>query len=135
MKKLFLFAVVVFTLCGCTNNQLIGTWQAASSEEDGRLSIAVGGVQTFTFESNGDYHSNVEIQAKLGENSSTASVEIKGTWEMVDDNHYRVKTTKAIISEEEMDNITDEMYTIISLNDEALETMNKGQKKLYRRIK
>jgi len=134
MKKLLLFIVVLFALCGCTKNKLIGTWQAYSSNEDERLKIAVGGIQTFTYEANGDYHSNVEIQAKLGEKSTSVTMEIKGTWEMVDDSHFRVKTTTASISGEEMKNETDETYTILSIDDNILEIMHNGSNKKYKRV-
>lgn len=135
MKKLFFLFTLVFALCSCSRNQLVGTWQSFTSQEDDKYSIAMGGIQTFTFESNGDYHSNIEIQAKLGEKSTSVTMEIKGTWEMIDDTHYRIKTTKAILSGEEMENVTDETYTILSLSDDTLEAMNKGTTKKYKRIK
>ena len=135
MKKLFLLAIVVFALCGCTKNQLVGTWQFNTSEEDDRYSVAMGGIQTFTYEANGDYHSIVEIQAKLGEKSTSVSMEIMGTWEMIDDTHFKVKTTKAILSGKEMENVTEETHTILALDDKTLETMSQGKKKVYKRIK
>lgn len=135
MKKILLLAIVVLSFCGCAKNQLVGTWQQFTSQEDERYSIAMGGIQTFTLESNGNYHSNIEIQAKVGEKSASVTMELKGSWEMIDDTHYRIKTTTATLSGKEMENKTDETYTILSLNDETLETMNNGQKKTYKRIK
>lgn len=135
MKKLLLSTVFVIALWGCSKNPIVGTWQDSSSKEDNGLAIAVGGINTYTYESNGDYHSNFEIQAKLGEKSASVTMEVKGKWEMVDDTHFRVITSTATISGEEMENITDETYTIITIDEEMLETMNRGIKKTYKRIK
>ena len=135
MKKLLLSSVFVIVLWGCSKNPIVGTWQDFSSKEDEALSIAVGGIKTYTYESNGDYHSNLEIQAKIGEKSASITMEVKGKWEMVDDTHFRVITSTANISGEEMEDYSDETYTIISIDKEMLETMNKGIKKTYKRIK
>ena len=54
---------------------------------------------------------------------------------MVDDTHFRVKTTTATMFGEEVPNETDETYTIVTLNDEELVTMYGGRQKSFVRVK
>ena len=140
MQKLYLFAVILFLLCGCShNNLLIGTWQQYDSNNDDRLNVAMGSIQTFTYEPNGDYLQKIEFQIKVKEKSTTIITEINGTWEMVDDTNFRVQTTTSHIigedTDEEVENIFDSTYTILTLDEETLETMNEGTTTKYKRIK
>lgn len=136
MKKFFFYLVFLCMLVGCSQNPIIGTWRESESKEDEGLKLSIGRVQTETYEANGDYHTNFEMQMKIGDKSSSVTGEIKGTWEMVGDKQVRIRTTTAIISGEEMKNITDELYTILTLDDETLETFNmkKGIKYKFKRV-
>lgn len=134
MNKVLTALFCLLVLCACNNNKLVGTWESHSSDEVYE-STFLGDVQKITYKSNGEYESVIEIQASIEDKKFNEGLTIKGTWEMIDDTHFRVKTTTAFMFGKEVPNETDETYTIVSLTDDKLITMNGGRQIDFIRLK
>ncbi|MBQ6378518.1 MAG: hypothetical protein IJJ56_06955 [Prevotella sp.] len=141
MKHLFALLTVML-LSSCSNNKVIGTWVFDSSNQysDNSVSMNMGAVYYTTFKWNGDFENVME--ASFGASGTTSESKggslmksvVKGTWEMPDGSKIIVHTkTASLFGGKEMENIGEIVYNIISINDDELIVMTKGEKMKYKR--
>lgn len=137
MKRLFFFLVLVSILTSCSDSKIIGTWVSDSSDQfsSNSGSMSIGAVYYTTFKRNGDFENIME--ASLGIDNKGGSLMksiVKGTWEMPNDTKIIVHTkTASLFGGKEINNIGEIEYDIISINDNELIVMSKGEKTVYKR--
>ena len=133
MKKLLLLVLLPLFI-SCSNNKIVGTWQEEESSAGALSFLGINIVSKNTYSDNGDYLSKQEWRQVIDGEKKSLYYEVSGTWEMLDDKHLRVKTTTMTNEEGTKENVTDNIFNILRLDDEELIIESKNITTKFRRV-
>lgn len=131
MKKL-LFAFLVFLICACSGNTVVGTWVLCDSD------ISVGEVSLHrvskvVFSSDGTFEETHAMQGDKEADFDGALFSLSGWWELLDDGKLVVHVEKCTMGGSVKNNVKDVEYSIVSMDEKELILEAGGKEYKYRR--
>ena len=136
MKRL-IFSLLPLLLLSCSDgNAIVGKWQTSMTNGTSQDKFHSVIILTLTFERDGDFSIDSEIQMSINSETGSASIKTIGTWEMVDDMHIKAHLEKIIgPNGSESKAVPEKDYTITDISKDRLTLVSGGEKNEYRRVK
>jgi hypothetical protein len=136
MKRLLFFIIAVAVLSSCSKNKIVGTWitDYSDSYSGKTVQMNMGIISNVTFENSGKYINSAESQLGInGSGGSFINFKSEGTWEMPSKDKIIITLNKQSVNGIESENSGTLEWSVLSLTDDELIVMSKGEKTIYKR--
>lgn len=136
MKRLILLLLPLLFLSCSGRNSIVGKWQTSMTNGTAQDKFHSVIILTLTFESDGDFFIDSEIQMNINSETGSASARTVGTWDMVDGTHIKAHLEKVIGPQGNESKAEPEKdYVITDISKDRLTLVSNGEKNEYRRVK